>query len=150
MTILNFYIFNRTGKCVFSHDELGDSKESQYSDILCGLLYSLKQFSRHIAPTLDNDNDFIFYKNSHYQLVFYEVPTMIKFVLLLSPDTPNDTLYYRGLMADIYEQIYVPYYVQNPLTDTVNATLADSGLFRKHLSALFVAANLCPKNRRFE
>lgn len=130
MTVLNFHIFDSTGDCLFS---LNPPEHQESLTILYGLIYSLKSFNHRLSPIYCEDMDFFLYSTSTYHLVFYELPTSLKFVLLISMDAIHDGGYYRELMNQIHMGIYVEYYVRRP----VASETLENGIFRQQLSAFF-------------
>ncbi|CAG2123434.1 unnamed protein product, partial [Medioppia subpectinata] len=95
---------------------------------------SLKSFTARIGPILRRDNDFLTYSTNAYQLIFYEMPTSVKFVLLVSPDATKNNEYYKQLLRDMYRIVYVEYYVKNVIK---TESVIDSQLFRDKLIEFF-------------
>ena len=129
--IYNFHIFDGTGLCRFSLN--GEEREDS-TKLLYGFLYSLKSFTQRIGPILAKDNNFLTYGTNAYQLIFYEMPTSVKFVLIVSPDVTKNNEYYKQLLRDMYRIVYVEYYVKNGIQSD---SLIDSQLFRDKLVEFF-------------
>lgn len=146
MTIHNFYIFDSLGNCLFA---LNESDKTEQQKILYGFMYSLKSFMNRMSPNLYRDNNFFLYSTSHYHLFFYEFPTSIKFVFILSAEMDNDSDFYREISTQIYREIYVQYVVKNPavnpsadLRTTPMNKIADCALFRSQLNNFLEQCNL--------
>lgn len=135
MVVLNFHIFDSVGECLFS---LNQPEQSESLKILYGFIYSLKSFNHRLSPIYCEDMDFFFYSTSAYHLVFYELPTSIKFVLLLSVDVKRDGDSYRELMSKIHMNIYVEFYIRRP----IKSETVESGVFRQQLVAFFRESGL--------
>ena len=129
--IYNFHIFDGNGVCRFS---LNREDKDESTKLLYGFLYSLKSFTQRIGPILIKDNNFVTYSTSAYQLIFYEMATSVKFVLIVSPDLTKNNEYYKQLLRDMYRIVYVEYYVKNPIKEQ---TVIDSQLFRDKLIEFF-------------
>ena len=154
MTIYNFHIFDSAGNCLFS---LNQPERTDQQKILYGFLYSLKSFTDRMTPILTKDNNFFLYSTSGYHLVFYELPTSLKFVIILSADVRSDSDFFRELLGQFYREVYVQYVVKNPMMvpaiDPVDATdnnnqskvahnSFDCDLFRTHLNNFFTQNNM--------
>ena len=139
MPIQNVHIFDYSGNCLFS---LHPSSRPDSTTILYGFLYSLKSFTQHVSPMLvSRDNNFIFYHTAYYQLVFYEFPTSVKFVLIVTdPKKSYDSDYYREVMQQLYRNVYVEYHVKNPVAERGKAI--ESNLFRQQLNFYLGSLNL--------
>ena len=151
MGIYNFHIFDSAGNCLFS---LNRPERIDKQKILYGFLYSLKSFTGRMAPVLTRDNSFFLYSTSGYHLVFCELPTSVKFVLILTADMRSDSDFYRELLWQIYRQVYVQYLVKNPMITPAIGTVDgnklateahntfDCELFRSHLNQFLTQNNL--------
>lgn len=152
MGVFNFHIFDSAGNCLFS---LNQPERKDQQRILYGFLYSLKSFTGRMTPVLSKDNNFFLYSTSGYHLVFCELPTSIKFVLILTPDMRNDSDFYRELLGQMYREVYVQFIVKNPLiAPSVGAVsngashsaeihnTFDCELFRNNLHIFFTQNNL--------
>lgn len=135
MGIYNFHIFNSSGQCLFS---LNPPEQPDSEKILYGFLYSLKSFTQRIAPILNRDNNYLYYCNTTYQLVFYELPTSLKFVLILNNELKKDGEFYRSVLNQIFQKVYVEFVTKSP----VKHETIDSQLFRKSLLAFFTNVSL--------
>ena len=125
MGISNFHIFDSAGNCLFS---LNNPEKVDQQQILYGFLYSLKSFTARMSPALIRDNKFFLYSTSRYHLIFYEFPTSIKFVLILSVDMKNETDLYRELLAQLYRDIYVQYVVKNPIVGRPRSKMCEESI----------------------
>jgi len=130
--IYNFHIFDGNGLCRFSLNR-EDNEDS--TRLLYGFLYSLKSFTARIGPVVSKDNNFMTYSTNAYQLIFYEMATSVKFVLLVSPDSTKNNEYYKQLLRDMYRIVYVEYYVKNGIRS--ESQVIDSQLFRDKLVEFF-------------
>ncbi|KAJ3452536.1 trafficking protein particle complex subunit 1 [Anaeramoeba flamelloides] len=114
MVIYNFFVFNRERKCLYYKDWKRDKKSENLGfekHNLSGLLITLKDFVKEIAPQKKLHNVFKSYSTNTYKLHFYESLTGITFVILtdLSVKSMQDAL------RHIYKKCYVEYVVRNPL-----------------------------------
>lgn len=114
MQIHNFYILDGSGNCLFSLNN------TEKAGILCGFLYSLKSFIQRISPSWSGDNNFFYYTTSNYILVYHEFPTAIKFIMILPLELNRDGEFYREFMATLHKNVYVQYYIRNPINDNIS------------------------------
>ncbi|RWS27894.1 trafficking protein particle complex subunit 1-like protein [Leptotrombidium deliense] len=133
MLVYNLHIFDSKGRCLFSlnKDEKDDKKR-----LLYGFLYSMKSFAHRITPVIIKDNTYFTYTTNCYQLIFMEMPTAIKFVLIVAPDAQRNNEFYKQILKDMYRYVYSEYVVKNPIID-VNTNTIDSLLFRDKLVDFF-------------
>lgn len=137
--LLNFHLFDGLGRCLFTLNREERDDRGEDTQLLYGFLYSLKSFAQKITPSLGADGGagcFFTYQTSAYQLVYLEMPTGVRLVLIVSRDAParsND--YFRQLLKDFYRSVYVEYHVKNPLR-TANQPI-DSAIFRDRLVDFF-------------
>lgn len=75
------------------------------------------------------------FSTNTYQLVFMEMPTAVKFVLIVSSDQNKSNEYFKQCLREMYRQIYVEYFVKNPIRCQDNRI--DSQLFREKLLDFF-------------
>jgi hypothetical protein len=129
--IYNFHIFDGNGNCLFS---LNREEKEDSTKLLYGFLYSLKSFTQRIGPIMIRDNNFLTYSTNAYQLIFYEMPTSVKFVLIVTPDSTKNNDFYKQLLREMYRNVYVEYHVKNPIR---NNLIIDSQLFREKLIEFF-------------
>lgn len=129
--IYNFFIFGGSGNCLFALDrEKGDES------LLFGFLFTMVSFSNRIAPVLMKEHNFFVCSTSSYQLVFMEMPTSVKFVIICSKDSTRTNEYYKQVIRDLYRTVYVEYHVKNPVIEP-HATSIDSDLFREKVVDFF-------------
>lgn len=131
MILFNFHIFDGKGKCLFS---MKKDKGDESDRLLYGFLWSLKSFSNRITPVILKENHFFTYTTNCYQLVFMEMQTSVKFVLVCSKENKSNE-YFKQLMKDFYADVYVEYHVKNPLKSPNSAI--DSLLFREKFDEFF-------------
>ena len=126
MTIYNFYLFNRDGECLFYrewkrlHNPLGDNIEEDRK-LVYGLTFSLQQLAQTLNPHPDEAGEFQMFRTSKttdangkeqgYAMHHYETATGLKFVL----NTDDECLSMRGILKNIYANIYIRHVVKNPL-----------------------------------
>jgi len=127
MTVFNLHLFDAHGECLFS---LNPEDKNEYNKLLYGFLYSLKSFAMRLNPNISKDNlvPFFTYHTSTYQLIFLEMATSLKMVLIVAPDSTKNNEYYKQLLREFHRQVYVDYVVKNPIQQT--GTPIDSLLFR--------------------
>lgn len=129
--IYNFHIFDGKGNCLFSlHQNKGGEDNNK---LLFGFLYTMKSFSNRITPVLMKEHNFFICATSAYQLVFSEMPTSIKFILVCNRDTTRTNSYYKQLLRDLYRTVYVEHHVKNPVADP-HSTNLESQLFREKVN----------------
>ena len=115
MTIFNFYVFNRKGKCLFYKEwtrplnTLSDDPEEE-KKLMFGMLFSLKDLSAKLSPNPGSEGLHIVKTNS-YTLHHYESLTGMLFVLNTDPDVPD---MYQSLQH-VYNNIFIDCVVRNPL-----------------------------------
>jgi hypothetical protein len=135
MTIYNFHVFHGNGNCIFSLNQ--ESEQENDNDnttkLLYGFLYSLKSFSNRMSPVLLKDNTFFTYSTSTYQLIFLEMPTSLKMVLIVDPSPTKSNEYYKQKLREFYRTIYVEFVVRNPIIKTTGQSV-DFLLFRDKVS----------------
>lgn len=83
-----------------------------------------------MSPVLLKDNTFFTYTTTTYQLVFLEMPTSLKMVLIVSPDPTKSNDYYKSKLREFYQSVYVEFVVRNPLLTTTGDSV-DYLLFRE-------------------
>lgn len=138
MGVYNFHIFDGSGNCCFS---LNPPSRADTMKIVYGFIYSLKSLSQRITPTIAKDNNFFYYSTSRYHLVFYEFPTSLKFVLIISVDVVRNADFYRDLCVQVYQKVYVEYHVKCPVP-IQQISMISSPLFREKLVTLLDTAYL--------
>lgn len=112
--IFNFYVFNRSGVCLFHRDwnrkrmVLADSPDED-KKLVFGLLFSLKYFAQRVSPV--DCEGLRKFSTSAYTLHQFETPTGLRLVLNTDP-TVEDM---RTHLQYIYSDLFVPYVIRNPL-----------------------------------
>lgn len=130
--LVNFHIYDAKGNCLFSLK----NENSDDSQLLYGFLYSLKSLNQKISPVIATNSNYFSYTTNVYQLFFMEMPTSVKFVLIITKDNVNSNENYKQILRDIYRHIYVEYHIKNPLR-RVDSTVIDSQLFRSKINEYF-------------
>jgi len=125
--IYNLHLFDGSGNCIFS---LNREEREEDTKLLYGFLYSLKSFSLRIAPVLLKENSFFTYSTNCYQLLFLEMATSLKLVLLVNPDVSKSNEYYKQMLREFYRTVYVEYVIKNPIKPKPGAVI-DSLLFKE-------------------
>eukprot|EP00126_Sphaerothecum_destruens_P015237 Sdes_comp9169_c0_seq1m641 len=112
--IFNFYLFNRTGDCIFYREwqrQVAPTMPHEESlKLVYGLLFSIKSFVSRISPKPMQDG-FHFYKTSTYKLNFFESATGLKFILVTDSNVGD----IRDVLRSIYSDIYVEHVAKNIL-----------------------------------
>lgn len=128
--IYNFHLFSGNGTCLFSLNTEENNDES--TGLLYGFLYSLKSFTNRVSPIIVKDNTFFTYSTSSYQLLFLEMPTSMKLVLVVAPNPSKSNEYYKQTLNELYRVVFVEYVVKNPVGRR-NPNCIESILFREKL-----------------
>lgn len=129
MTIYNFYVYNRDGKCIFyrewqrHHNPLGDNTDEDQK-LIFGLAFSCQQLAQTLSPSTKGQGDFQCFKTSKvrskvngkvqlngYAMHHYETLHGLRFILNTDADAPS----MRPVLRYIYSDIYVKHIVRNPL-----------------------------------
>lgn len=128
MTIFNLHLFDGKGECLFS---LNKEDRNEYHKLLYGFLWSLKSFTQRLNPNIVKDNivTFFTYHTSTYQLIFMEMATSLKMVLIVAPDQTKNNDYYKQLLRDFHRHVFLDYFVKNPVEKS--GTPIESQLFRE-------------------
>lgn len=121
--LLAKYIFDRSGKCLFS---LSDDEDKEKHKLIYGFLQTIISFIGHF-----NDNtEFITYSTETYQFSIQTLPTDYKIVLITS-NTNRPKEFYKRLLKQFYKDIYVELVVKNPVIKP--GQQIDSQLFREQV-----------------
>jgi len=127
--IYNLHLFDGSGNCIFS---LNKEEREEDTKLLYGFLYSLKSFTQRITPVLLRDNHFFTYSTNCYQLLFLEMATSLKIVLLVNPDLSKSNDYFKQMLRELYRTVYVEFVVKNPIKRKPGEVI-DSLLFRERV-----------------
>lgn len=112
-------IFDTNGKCLFhllNQTKNSTNDNDDYHQILYGLVLSLKSFNKRLLPPRINyphpndyyDNDYFWFQNSRYRLIYYESLTGMKFILIISSLSSIDPkMDYRRMIGEFYNKIYL-------------------------------------------
>jgi len=82
---------------------------------------------------LHKDNHFFTFSTTTYQLLFLELPTSIKLVLVVAPSPGKTNEYYKAMLAELHRVVYVDYVVRNPL-EKRGDVIIESVLFRERIA----------------
>lgn len=132
--IYNFYVFSRTGKCLFykewhrPQNTLQDDPEEERK-LVFGMLFSLKDLASKLSPSEGTEGLHIV-KTNAFTLHHYQSVTGLVFILNTDNDVPDQ---YQTL-KHIYANIYIEYVARNPLYRREDPDdPIDSALFEKKL-----------------
>lgn len=127
MTIFSFSIFDRHCSCIynrdFQHDTTNKSNQSNSSQLLFGILYSLKTISLKLIDLEDSlPNTLKSFTLGQYRVHYFESLTGLKFILV--SDLAIDNL--QSVLWELYSKYYLKNVVQNSLSP-VEFTQVDEG-----------------------
>ena len=113
--IFNFYIYGRTGKCLYykefhrPQNTLSDDPEEERK-LVFGMLYSLKDLAAKLSPSEGPEGLHVL-KTNTFTLHHYQSLTGLVFVLNTDNEVPDQ---YQTL-KNIHSNIYIEYVARNPL-----------------------------------
>jgi hypothetical protein len=129
MKLYNFYIFNRSGDCLYYkewsrpqntlHDDPAEEKK-----LVFGMLFSLKDFTHKLSPRAESE-ELRMVKTKAFCLHHYESVTGLMFVLNSDTDTPSQ--YAR--LEHLYKNVYIDYVARSPLYDSRSGKQIQSQIF---------------------
>lgn len=129
MKLYNFYIFNRSGDCLF-YREWSRPQNTLHGDpdeekkLVFGMLFSLKDFTHKLSPRADSE-DLRMVKTKTFCLHHYESATGLMFVLNSDTETPSQ--YQR--LEHLYKNVYIDYIARSPLYDSRSGKQIESQIF---------------------
>ena len=111
MKVYNFYIFDRSGNCLF-YSEWGNTKskvrteEDKAEDckLVFGMLFSLKGLTEKMSPVGESD-ELRMIKTNSFTLHHYETGTGLLFVLNTDAGAPNQ----HRRLEHVYRNIYIEF-----------------------------------------
>lgn len=143
MTVFSFYLFDRTGTCLFYNDwkrsvqpqDLTDDQKNMF-----GMLFALRNFSIKLSPDCNKPDKGTptYFVTDVYALHYFETLSGLRFVLTTSNDFKGVDV--ANSLQEIYDSIYVELIAKNPLY--VRGSAIKSQLFKARLDA-FVRALPC-------
>ncbi|ODQ54998.1 snare-like protein [Saitoella complicata NRRL Y-17804] len=123
MTIYEFYVFDRHCECIYYKEwnrrpdrstpqpsADGNLANHDNAKLLFGVIYSIRNMTKKLSG--QSDNSFVSYRTSKYKTHYYETPSLLKFVLITSPNEAN----MRQILHQIFVNLWVEYVVKNPLS----------------------------------
>lgn len=126
MTIFNFYVYDRQGKCLqYSewHRKKAPPNLAEEQKLMFGLVFMLKQFSQKLSPKQPYDGILSFrcftrvrcdgfqsFSTSSYKLHHIETPSGYRF--LITSDVSTGDL--REVLKKIYAELFVDLVLKNP------------------------------------
>ncbi len=140
MKLFNFYIFNRSGDCLY-YKEWNRPQSNFISDpdedrkLVFGMLFSLKDLTHKISPRAESE-DLRMVKTKTFCLHHYESATGLMFVLNTDSETTNQYL----RLKYIYENLYIDYVSRNPLYSTGDGKQIRSDIFNAKLETYLTSA----------
>mmetsp|Transcript_29077 Transcript_29077/g.32293 ORF Transcript_29077/g.32293 Transcript_29077/m.32293 type:complete len:140 (+) Transcript_29077:16-435(+) len=113
MTIFNFYIYTKTGRCIFYKEwnfgNTAPDSRKEIQQLMWGLAKALNSFVKKTSPTYCEG--FTSYVTSTYKLHFFESATGVKFIINTDPKVSS----MQSQLHRIYRDFFVEYVVKNPL-----------------------------------
>ena len=133
MKLFNFYIFGKTGHCLYykewsrPHNSMRhDAGEDQ--KLVFGMLFSLKDLAHKLAPPAEMDS-LRMVKTKAFCLHHYETPTGLIFAL----NTDCETTSQHARLENVYKTLYIDFVARNPLYDGRKGEPIRSELFSRKL-----------------
>ena len=140
MKLFNFYIFGKTGDCLFykewsrPHNTLrSDSSEDR--KLVFGMLFSLKDLANKLSPPTEVDR-LRMVKTNGFCLHHYETITGLMFVL----NTDCNTLSQHARLENVYKNLYIDYILRNPLYEGRKGQPIVSDLFARKLEEYLLSS----------
>lgn len=132
MQAYEVYIFNNTGNCLFYEGKsVRDPTSHQHNvQLMFGLIYSLKSFSKKFSKDAISINSFKSYVTKSYKLHILETYTGLNFILLTEPNLPDQTQKLQHIYADLFS----PLVLRNPFYEPMQP-IRSSG-FRQKIKEL--------------
>ena len=144
MKVFNFYIFDRSGNCLF-YSEWGNERSKVRSEedkaenckLVFGMLFSLKGLTEKMSPAGDAD-ELRMIKTNSFTLHHYETGTGLLFVLNTDVAAPSQ----NRRLEHIYKNIYIEFVCKSPLyKNGPPSSTIESKIFSQRLeSFLFTEA----------
>uniref|UniRef100_A0AAF5CQ69 Trafficking protein particle complex subunit n=1 Tax=Strongyloides stercoralis TaxID=6248 RepID=A0AAF5CQ69_STRER len=115
MTIYNFYLFNKYGKCIYYKDfqriRKNDMDQEEEFKLIYGMIFSLNSFSAKLC-TKDSIQQLKSYTTNSYKMFYMETLTEYKLIINTDPDASN----IHDLLQSIYKS-FAEIIVSNGLID---------------------------------
>lgn len=120
MIVLNFYLFDKQGACLFYHEWSRSNNPfiaspEEDRKLVFGLLFSLKQFAQKLSPE-EHTKGLKSLSTPSYTLHHFESVTGYRFVLntvkIESVDLQDEL---HGFLGKLYSEVFVPLVVMNPV-----------------------------------
>ena len=128
MVVLNFYVFDKQGACLFYHEWSRTNNPFQSSPeedrkLVFGLLFSLKQFAQKLSPE-SRTNGLKSLTTPSYTLHHYESITGYRFVLnTVKIESRELQKEFQGFLCSLYSEVFVPLVIMNPIHSLGQAIL---------------------------
>ncbi|EQC37304.1 hypothetical protein SDRG_05525 [Saprolegnia diclina VS20] len=132
--IYNLYIFNRAGACLLyeewnrSSDAMTLSDAEEEKRLMFGLIFSLKEFLRKMAPTASttSSQSLKTFKTDTYTCHHLETASGLRFILT----SDNNTGDLQDVLQHLYGNLYVELVTKNPVHDAKSTKPIKCKLFR--------------------
>ncbi|CAK4126405.1 unnamed protein product [Aphanomyces euteiches] len=132
--IYNFYIFNRSGACLFyeewnkSSDAMTLSDAEEEKRLMFGLIFSLKEFLRKMSPPSSTPQTHALktFKTDVYTCHHLETLSGLRFILT----TDNASGDLQDALQHIYANLYVELVTKNPVHDAKSTKSIKCKFFR--------------------
>ena len=121
MTIYSFHLFDRNCESIITrhfHPPSHSLSVDDLNKLIFGTVYSLHSTIKKLSPC-EAKSQFVI-RTSGYALHLYETLTLLRFILVTSPDFPaNESPTSIGastILKQIYQSLYIEYLIKNPLS----------------------------------
>jgi trafficking protein particle complex subunit 1 len=133
MKLYDFYIFNKSGRCIFhaqwdANKEVRDLEESK--KLVFGMTFSLRNLCGKLAP--DGSENLEVMRTNNFAIHHFMSATGLVFILSSDPACPNQ----HNRLKAVYANLFTEYVSKNPLFESSHSDLIKSPMFKAKLEEL--------------